>query len=357
MLEVISGSDSQLAMTVYPAVGYPATDEPGGHWRVSFSGIAWRRPVTVNRRQQLMIRMLGNVMRATPEQLRSEVFESRIHPFMAGAFKKLPVAIGVAGQTFPLRKPTRRNGRFSEAMLIPGEAIQHALDSGKSNCVNGISTVPFEIISRIDDRSISHGQIFLIPRRGVSIISDIDDTIKDSQVGDRRELLANTFLREFRSIEGMADVYQQWAAQGAAFHYVSSSPWQLFEALTAINTQLEFPIGTMHLRDFRLRDQLLNRFMFRRNGKASVIRHLVESMPDREFILIGDSGEKDPRIYRKVCRRFPGQVRGVFIRSVAHRPFQEIHTSKLAQSLPQGVVAGFDSASELMDTAGELIET
>ena len=346
-------ANEQLAVTVYPAMGYPADHTNQSDWSVRVSGIAWRTPVVLNRRQRLMIKMLGNVMRATPEQLQSEMFERRIHPFMAGAFKRLPIAIGIGGRQFSLRKTTRRNGRFEDTLLIPGTVIRDAIDGlSQSSSVAG-NTIPFDIISRIDEQVVSSGTLFLVPRFGVSVISDIDDTIKDSQVGDRRELLQNTFLREFRSVEGMAEVYSQWEAQGAMFHYVSSSPWQLFDALQALNTKLGFPSGTMHLRNFRLRDQLLNRFL--RKGKATVIQQLVNFMPDREFVLIGDSGEKDPRIYRKICKKNPSRVRGVFIRSVAHKPLAEKQTSKLVKSLPTGVVAAFDSADQLRESASELI--
>ena len=41
------------------------------------------------------------------------------------------------------------------------------------------------------------------------------------------QILSNTLLKEFQVVEGMQDLYQEWEKQGAAFHYVSSSPWQL----------------------------------------------------------------------------------------------------------------------------------
>lgn len=343
-------------MTVYPAIAYPALDVPGDYFRVRFSGIACRTPIRINRRQKLMIRMLGNVMRATHEQLRSEMFESRINPFMAAAYKRLPVVIGVGDAIYRLKKTTRADGRFEESILIPSSIIESA-EGATSPDTNkgGTRTINFDVLSSDHESTFGKGKIFLMPRHGVSVISDIDDTIKDSKVGDRRELLANTFLREFRSVDGMADVYRNWESLGASFHYVSSSPWQLYEALKAINTDLGFPDGSMHLRNFRLRDQILNRFIIRKNEKASEILKLVQAMPEREFILIGDSGEKDPRIYRKICKRFPNQVRGVFIRSVAHRPFEDKQSDKLAKSLPNGVVASFSSASELEKTASELL--
>jgi len=176
------------------------------------------------------------------------------------------------------------------------------------------------------------GKVLLYPRRGLSIVSDIDDTIKDSQVGDRKELLANTFLRKFRSIEGMADLYSDWAGQGAAFHYVSSSPWQLLEALKSFSDEDGFPNGSMHLRNFRLRDQLLRKLVLRRNGKIIAIRNLLQALPERDFVLIGDSGEKDPKIYRKICKQYPGRVKAVFIRDLDHRRFEASQACSLDSS-------------------------
>ncbi len=40
--------------------------------------------------------------------------------------------------------------------------------------------------------------------------------------------------------------------------------------------------------------------------------------PKRRFILIGDSGEKDPEVYREIQRRFPAQVQEIMIRDVTN---------------------------------------
>ena len=72
----------------------------------------------------------------------------------------------------------------------------------------------------------------------------------------RRELIANTFRREFRAISGMADLYRGWAVQSnAVFHYVSGSPWQLYPSLSDFARHTGFPPGTFHLRQFRLKDR------------------------------------------------------------------------------------------------------
>lgn len=107
----------------------------------------------------------------------------------------------------------------------------------------------------------------------------------------------------------------------------------------------------MHLRNFRLRDQLLKRVILRRKGKASAIRLLMESMPERDFVLIGDSGEKDPKIYRKICRKFGGRIKAVFIRNVDHRPLENEQLQKLNEAIEDGPCATFSTADQLREHA------
>jgi phosphatidate phosphatase APP1 len=198
--------------------------------------------------------------------------------------------------------------------------------------------------------------IRLLPPTGLSVISDIDDTIKETTVTNRRELLQNTFLRDFKYVEGMADVYQNWHRAGAEFHYVSSSPWQLFESLSRLQADGGFPMGTMHLRNFRLRDQLFKKVLIiRRKGKASEIKRLLKNLPNRKFILVGDSGEKDPEIYRKILVRFPSQVEGVFIREVINRPLAKDQVRKLNKHAGNGVWAAFSTPEMLEKRAEDVI--
>ena len=69
--------------------------------------------------------------------------------------------------------------------------------------------------------------IYALAKEGVSVISDIDDTIKITQVLNKGSLLKHTFYNGFKPVEGMNEIYQIWGAQKCQFHYVSASPWQL----------------------------------------------------------------------------------------------------------------------------------
>jgi phosphatidate phosphatase APP1 len=45
-------------------------------------------------------------------------------------------------------------------------------------------------------------------------------------------------------------------------------------------------------------------------------QQIMEDFPRRKFLLVGDSGERDPEVYAEVARRHPDRVAGVAIRRV-----------------------------------------
>jgi len=136
-----------------------------------------------------------------------------------------------------------------------------------------------------------------------------------SEVGDRQELLRNTFCRPMRPVAGMATLYDRLKGQGAAFHYVSASPWQLYEPLSAFIASNGFPAGTFHLKQFRVKDgSFLGLFASPEPYKIAVIEELLARFPGRRFVLVGDSGERDPEIYGDLAGRHPSQVDQVLIR-------------------------------------------
>jgi phosphatidate phosphatase APP1 len=67
--------------------------------------------------------------------------------------------------------------------------------------------------------------------------------------------------------------------------------------------------------------------------------------PERRFVLVGDSGEKDPEVYSKLAARFPERVVAILIREVSGR---DLDTSRFEPPLPESVVlCVFRSPSEL----------
>jgi phosphatidate phosphatase APP1 len=73
----------------------------------------------------------------------------------------------------------------------------------------------------------------------------------------------------------------------------------------------------VHLRFFRVRDDsVFNLLKSSEETKPPVINELLSAYPRRTFILIGDSGEKDPEIYGRIARENKGRVQHIYIRDV-----------------------------------------
>jgi hypothetical protein len=330
----------QFQLVAFPGVAYQV--EPG-RWRMRIGGVV-RHPYTPTIRKRMILRILGNLMGLTEEQLHGDQYFGRIEPFVSDGARKRHVEIQVGDQRMTLPKPTRRNGHFSQVIGVPDEVVE----AHKTIDPHGREYLDVSIRSENATSDNNVARTWLMKPKGLSVISDIDDTIKLSAINDRKELLANTFIREFRSIEGMADVYGQLFSAGASFHYVSSSPWQLLPAISDMLERDAFPAGSVHLRYFRLRNHMLQRMVrIRRSGKITALRDLVRSMPGRRFFLIGDSGEKDLELYGSLAKRFPQQIQAIAIRELSNRPISQERMERFRARAPDGSLCVFREPSEL----------
>ncbi|KAK4510369.1 uncharacterized protein ATC70_004799 [Mucor velutinosus] len=161
----------------------------------------------------------------------------------------------------------------------------------------------------------SYGIVQLIEPYGVSVISDIDDTIKDTRIlSGARTVLSNTFFNPTRAIPGMADAYLQWYNQGASYHYVSNSPFQLVHMLHQFINSHHFPPGSFHLRPST---GIISKLVQESGrSKRESICKILRDFPHRKFVLVGDSGEIDLEIYTRIAADFPGQIIKIFIRDI-----------------------------------------
>lgn len=156
------------------------------------------------------------------------------------------------------------------------------------------------------------------------IISDVDDTILISHSPHiikklRLMLLKNAHTR--LPFEGVAAFYQalQKGSTGNYYNpifYVSSSSWNLYDLLLDFFTFKKIPAGPFILRNSRL-DQYKFITSMHRGHKLEKIEHVLSTYSEMKFILIGDSGQKDPEIYSTVVEDFPGRVEVIYIRDVS----------------------------------------
>ena len=155
------------------------------------------------------------------------------------------------------------------------------------------------------------------------VISDIDDTIVWTHVGNRRRMLwtlARSNAATRKPLAGVAALYRALhdgvaGDEGNPIFYVSSGPWNLYPPLIDFLRINGVPRGPVFMKDWG-RHTL---YKWRDHGthKLASIREIMATFTDLPFILVGDSGEQDPEIYREVVRAFPGRIAAIYIRSVS----------------------------------------
>jgi phosphatidate phosphatase APP1 len=154
------------------------------------------------------------------------------------------------------------------------------------------------------------------------IISDIDDTIVKTTATSLLAMSKNTFLHNAHSrlpFAGVGEFYKslQLGRNGKRnnpFFYVSSSPWNLYDLLIDFLDINDIPEGPLLLRDFGLDPK--KESSSHMGHKFRQITDIMLTYPHLQFVLIGDSGQEDPKIYKEIVKKFPDRVLAIYIRDV-----------------------------------------
>lgn len=333
----------EIAVQLFPSFAYPI--DGGAAWRLMIQGRVCKQ-VPLSLAKRLMLRGFVRALDLEDSVARGSLFNERLQGFLVAPVARRRLHVTVANQTHVLPRKSKSSGLFSCKLDIPRRILQSYRSYGSTPA----SDILPELQVQCGESPIAtSGLVYLAQDRGISVISDIDDTIKRTEVCNRKRMLQRTFSEPFESIPGMSKLYRDWSETGAMFHYVSSSPWQIFDSLHEFLHVDGFPHGSMHLKWFRLRDELFKRWsIIRRKSKAGVIRGIVKRLPQRQFVLVGDSGEKDPEMYAKIAAKHPKQIARICIRQIDANPLDPIRMSKLRRRYPNIVpIEIFEEAEQL----------
>jgi len=206
------------------------------------------------------------------------------------------------------------------------------------------------------------------------VISDLDDTVFETSATNLLKMLARTLFSNAHSklpFVGVADFYRrlQRGRTGRPdnpFFYVSSSPWNLYDVLDEFLSIHEIPPGPLLLRDLTIARPkttpppgITGSAAVHFAHKLHEIDDLLTTYAQLPFVLLGDSGQEDARIYREVVRRHPGRIRAIYIRDV-QVPARALLVGPIAEALkaegvPMLLVADYATAAAHAATIGLII--
>lgn len=183
--------------------------------------------------------------------------------------------------------------------------------------------------------------------RSVRMISDVDDTIKDTGVtAGVKNVFRNVFVKHYHDVvvvsisfevrsdsarqtdfefrltfsqPGIGDFYTSLSNSQVGIHYVSNAPLELHGIVRNYLRTAGLPNGHIHLKHYPSGGRPLLSSWLQPAGdrKRNGILNILNSFPKSSFILNGDSGELDLELYSELAKERPNQIRAIFIRDVS----------------------------------------
>jgi hypothetical protein len=318
----------------------------GGNWEAYVRGAVYHRS-WLNRIEPDLIDWLeAHDPKTDPAELAT--LEKRISPFLDDHVKGKVVSLVVNCQPQAL-EPSDASGRIRSRVSLAPEQIAW---------LNSQSTEPDWITLPVRTASWDHRQFvcraLVLHKEGLSVVSDIDDTIKITDVLNTKLMLKNQFCLPFRAVPGMAEVYAAWAKEKkAAFHYLSESPIELEPPLSEFLPAAGYPAGTLDLREIQWGRSRLKGYLALAEAppefKIAAMDRLMTALPERRYVLVGDSEQHDPEDYAAVARQHPAQVVRILIRNLTCQDRDCPRYRETFRGLPPELWQLFTDPAEIKD--------
>ncbi len=192
-----------------------------------------------------------------------------------------------------------------------------------SGTLKVVSLASFTVNVIYDGQNIYSESFWFPEKADFIVVSDIDDTILVTEVNSRLKMTYNSLfksVRERKPVPGTPELYQLFK-HGASrlgiphFIYLSSSPAFLSRTLKHFINSNAFPQGTLILKKSLTSGG-------HESHKSGWLKKITQMYSDKPVILFGDSGEKDPLIYRSffATSNRPELIKGIIIHEIAAAP-------------------------------------
>lgn len=198
------------------------------------------------------------------------------------------------------------DGFIALPVTPPGESASWLPDGSQTNSITRLDV-------HTNGTDTGNSTAYLVPPEGVIILSDIDDVLRVTKIWAPSEGLLNTFARDFTPWLNMPERFAEWSQQSSGrpyhFHYLTTTPEQATRKyMDFIYTH--YPLGSFDTRslNFTTVDQTFN-------VRKSLIDKIVQTFPQRKFILIGDTSNSDVMTDYPAAAKQYGNIQCILIRN------------------------------------------
>ena len=156
---------------------------------------------------------------------------------------------------------------------------------------------------------------YLVPNKGLTVISDIDDILRVTQIWKPEPgLINNTFVNPFQAWRNMPDIYANWSRSipGVHFHYLTTTPEQITRPYMDFIFKT-YPGGSFDTRPLNFSDVSATLSI-----RKFLLEKIFQTFPERKFILVADTSNPDVMSdYPAMATEFPGQVQCILLRNTS----------------------------------------
>lgn len=190
-----------------------------------------------------------------------------------------------------------------------------------------------EVTTRRNKTIKTSEAVYIVPPESeYVVISDLDDTVMYTGVANKLKMFWRLFMEPADArvaFPGAVELYRglYGGSTGNARNpmlYVSRAPWSIYDVLTDFFRLHRIPEGPiLFLREWGMsvKQPWPNKSL---HHKFEAIKQIMEVFEDRSFVLVGDSGQRDPEIYSRILQVFPGRVKAVYIRDVSDEARRDV---------------------------------
>jgi hypothetical protein len=277
MTSLITGAINQVLSLIGPPQNPDQQDEvwlmdntafrssSGEEWKAEYVVAFFRANEDIREKLGAALVELAQTIQIAPGDDATEArMKERIAPFLRQIGLNMEVDIQYTGGGGKLHLgPSGNNGIYSGIEAVPLGTNAQQGDTPRPGAVWTMNVVHSQRESPAENSptaNLQTGRTFFAEDGGWGVISDIDDTIKITEVRDRTKILQHTFIDTPTAVQGMPELYQKLRetlsteSHPSPFVYLSASPYNLYPLLRGFVNDAGFPGGTIILRDMSWMD-------------------------------------------------------------------------------------------------------